>query len=106
MSGVARGHQDVSGGAQDLHCSCAVGAFPSASVTVHAQSAFSSTADLEVAESQGSSKPDAAPEDIKPLSLCLTPSTFFQSVVKILLWFLAQKGKEENLLCSGHLGHH
>lgn len=106
MSGVACGHQTVSGGAQHLHCSCAAGAFPSSSVMVHAQSALSSTADLEVAESQGSSKRDADPEDIKLLSLCLTPSTFFQSVLKILLWFLAQKGKEENLLCSGHLGHH
>lgn len=61
MSGVACGHQAVSGGVQDLHCSCAGGALPSPSVMVQAQLALSSTADLEVAESQGSSKCDADP---------------------------------------------
>jgi len=106
MCGVAHGHQAVSGGAWDLQDSCAAGAFPCPSVMVHARPILSSAADLEVAESQGSSKHCADPEDIKPLSLRLSPPTFFQSVLKILLWFLAQKGKEENLLCSGHLGHH
>lgn len=69
------------------------GAFPSPSIMVPARSALCSTTDLEVAEPRGSPKRAADPEDIKPLSLCLTPSTFFQPVLKILLWFFSTKGE-------------